>query len=186
MKQAIDVKMGNLLLIDGRIYKVEEVESKGAAKAHKTVNIKMRSISDGKFMEHTYLQEDRLEEADVKRKKALYSYRNGDNFYFLDEETYENYQVSKNLIGNQEAFLKENEKYAIDLYENQVIGVLFPERIRLKVKTAPPGIKQHDSTTAKRITLENGMQIDAPQFIEEGDIVEVDPVTGKYIDRVQG
>ena len=97
----------------------------------------------------------------------------------------ENYQVNKDLIGNKEVFLKENEKYTVDLYENQVLGVIFPERIRLKVKTAPPGIKQHDSTTAKQITLENGMEIDAPQFIEEGDIVEVDPETGKYIDRVQ-
>jgi len=60
-----------------------------------------------------------------------------------------------------------------------------PPRIRLKVTTAPPGIKQHDSVTAKKVTLENGIQVDAPQFIEEGDIVEVDSHTGKYIDRIQ-
>ncbi|MGB2599610.1 MAG: elongation factor P [Candidatus Omnitrophota bacterium] len=185
MKQSIDVKVGNLLLIDGKIYKVEEVEVKGSAKAHKTVNLKMRDILEGKYMEHTYQQEDKLEEADVVNKKALYSYRNGENFFFLDEETYENYQVNKNIIGGKDIFLKENEKYTISIHENTPIDVIFPPRIRLKVTTSPPGIKQHDSVTSKQITLENGMQIDAPQFIEEGDIVEVDSSTGKYIDRIQ-
>jgi elongation factor P len=185
MKQSIDVKVGNLLLIDGKIYKVEGMEVKGSAKAHKTVNLKMRDILEGKYMEHTYQQEDKLEEADVINKKALYSYRDSENFFFLDEETYENYQVSKNIIGEKDVFLKENEKYTISVYENEPIDVIFPPRIRLKVTTAPPGIKQHDSVTNKQITLENGMQIDAPQFIEEGDIVEVDSNTGKYIDRIQ-
>jgi len=185
VKEAIDVRVGNLLLIDGTIYKVEEVEAKGSAKAHKTINIKMRSLLDGKYMEHTYHQEDKLEDADVIHQKALYSYKDGDSFYFLHEETYENYEVNKALIGEKESFLRENEKYTLSLYKNKPIEVIFPERIRLKVASAPPGIKQHDSTTAKEVTLENGMVIDAPQFIEEGDIVEIDSHTGKYIDRVQ-
>jgi len=185
MKQAIDVRSGNLLLIDGTIYKVEEADVKGSAKAHKTVNIKMRSILDGKYMEHTYPQEDKLEEADVTNKKALYSYKDGTSFFFLDEETYESYEVTSEMIGEKEVFLKEDQKYTISIYENRAIDISFPERIRLKVTVSPPGIKQHDSVTAKQVTLENGMEIDAPQFIEEGDIVEVDSTTGKYIDRIQ-
>ena len=185
MKQAIDVKVGNLLLVDGKIYKVDSVEVKGAAKVHKTVNLKMRNILDGKFMEHTYQQEDKLEEADVSTKKALYSYTDGGSFFFLDEETYETYEVKSSIIGDKEHFLKENEKYTVSIYEGQAIDISFPPRIRLKVTTSPPGIKQHDSVTSKEVTLENGMKIDAPQFIEEGDTVEVDSETGKYIDRIQ-
>jgi elongation factor P len=185
MKEAIDVRAGNLLLIDGRIYKVEDVEVKGAAKVHKTVNIKMRDIIEGKYMEHTYHQEDKLEEADVLHKRAAYSYRDGDNFVFLDEETFEQYSVNKGVIGDKDKFLKEEEKYTVEIYEGKPIDVVFPERIRLKVTVSPPGIKQHDSVTPKQITLENGMEIDAPQFIEEGDIVEVDSNSGKYIDRIQ-
>ncbi len=185
MKYAIDIRTGNLLLIDGKIFKVEEVEVKGSAKVHKTVNIKMRSILDGKFMEHTYHQEDKLDEADVSNRYSTYSYKDGETFVFLDEETYENYTVSKEMIGEREVFLKENQRYQVSVYEGRPIDVIFPERVRLKVVTSPPGIKQHDSTTAKEITLENGMKIDAPQFIEEGDIVEVDSNTGKYIDRIQ-
>jgi elongation factor P len=185
MKHAIDVRTGNLLLIDGKIYKVEEVEVKGSAKVHKTVNLKMRDILDGKYMEHTYHQEDKLDEADVLNHKALYSYTDGTSFFFIDEETYENYEVSADVIGNKDVFLKENEKYQISIYEGRAIDVIFPVRIRLKVTTAPPGLHGQDVTTHKQVTLENGMEIDVPQFIEEGAIVEVDSDTGKYIDRVQ-
>ena len=95
MKEAIDVRVGNLLLIDGKIFKVEHVDVKGSAKAHKTVNLKMKDILDGKYMEHTYHQEDKLDEADVTNQKALYSYKDGDSFFFMDEETYESYEVNK-------------------------------------------------------------------------------------------
>jgi len=185
MKQAVEIRAGNLLLIGGSIYKVLEVDVKGSAKAHKTINIKMRGILDGKFIEHTYHQDDKLEEANVVHKKAEYSYMESDFFHFLDEDTYEDYGVSKDLIGEKAVFLKENEKYTIAIYESRPIDVIFPERVRLKVTSSPPGIKQHESTTPKLITLENGMKIDAPQFIAEGDIVEIDPETGKYIDRVK-
>ncbi|MFH1878321.1 MAG: elongation factor P [Candidatus Omnitrophota bacterium] len=184
MKTAIEVRSGNLLLIEGKIFKVESVEVKGSAKAHKTVNLKMRAILDGKYHEHTYHQEDKLEEADVLHKKAIYSYKDGNIFCFIDEETYENYEVKKEIPGEKEKYLKENEKYQIAVYDNSPIDIIFPERVRLKVISSPPGIKQHDSTTAKQVTLENGILIDAPQFIEEGDTVEVDTHTGKYIDRV--
>ena len=186
MKQAIEVKAGNLLLIEKKIYKVEDVEAKGAAKTAKTINIKMRNILDGKYMEHTYHQDDKLEEADVTHNKAVYSYKDGDAFYFLDEETYETYEVNKNIIGEKEVFLKEETKYTVVSYENKAIDVIFPERVRLKVTTAPPGLRQHDtSTTSKEVTLENGMKLDVPQFVEEGDTIEVDSKTGKYIDRIK-
>jgi len=186
MKSAVEVRPGNLLLIGGKIYKVEETEVKGSAKVHKTVSIKMHDILEGKYMEHTYHQDDKLDEADVTSKKVIYSYKDGGSYYFIDEETYENYSINQFMVGKKAVFLKENEKYTISIYDNNPIDVIFPERIRLKVTSSPPGIKQHDATPAKQVTLENGMVIDAPQFIEEGDIVEVDSHTGKYVDRVKG
>ena len=185
MKEPVHLRVGNWLLIEGKIYKVTEVEVKGAAKVHKTVNLKMCSILDQKHIDHTYHQEDKFEEAEVLHKKAIYSYKDDDTFYFIDDESYDNYAVNKNIIGHKEAFLKENEKYIVEVYENTPIDVIFQERIQLKVITSPPGIKQHDSVTPKPITLENGMEIDVPQFIEEGDIVEIDSHTGKYIDRLK-
>jgi elongation factor P len=185
VKQASDVRTGDVLLINDEIFKVEETEAKGAAKTHKTIHLKMRNILTGKHMEHTYQQEDKLEQADVTHKKALYSYKDSDTCCFLDEETYETYAVDEKIIGEKRVFLKENEKYIVVLYEERPIDLIFPERITLRVSTSPPPIKQHDAATYKKITLENGMTVDAPQFIEESDIVEIDTGTGKYIDRVQ-
>jgi elongation factor P len=185
MKTAADARVGDLLLIDKKIFRVEEVETKGSAKAHKTIHLKMNSITDDKHLEHTYNQEDKLEEADVLHKNALFSYEDETFFHFIDEGSYEDYPVPKRLITAYSQFLKENEPYKLELYEGKPINVIFPPRVRLKVTTSPPGIKQHDSTTPKEIILENGMTVDAPQFIEEGDTVEVDTHTGKYIDRIQ-
>jgi elongation factor P len=185
MKTAIEVRTGNLLLIDEKIYKVEEVEVKGSAKAARTINLKMKCITADKHIDHTYQQDDKFEEADVHHQKAIYSYDDETFYYFIDETTYDNYPISKEIVGNKSVFLKENDEYTIEVFEGKAIDVLFPERIQLKVTSSPPGIKQHDSTTAKQVTLENGMRIDAPQFIEEGDLVEIDSHTGKYIDRVK-
>lgn len=185
MKRAVEVKAGNLLLIDGKIYKVNEVEAKGSAKVHKTVSIKMHGVLDGKHAEHTYHQDDKIEEADVTHQKAIYSYKDGENFYFIDQATFENYAVPKEMVGKKENFLKENEVYTVALFESNPISLVFPERIKMKISSAPPGLKgQHDVTTFKEATLENGMKIEVPQFIETDALIEVDPETGKYIDRV--
>jgi len=185
MKRAIEVKAGNLLLIEGKIYKVNEVEAKGAAKAHKTVCIKMHGVLDGKHAEHTYHQDDKIEEADVTHQKAIYSYKDGDIFYFIDQATFESYAVPKEMVGKKESFLKENEVYTVALFESNPISLVFPERIKMKIASAPAGLKgQHDVTTFKEATLENGMKIEVPQFIETDALIEVDPETGKYIDRV--
>lgn len=187
MKAAADVRTGNLLIIDGRIFKVEGVETKGAAKTQKSVNLRMKELVTGKYMENTFHQDDKLEEADVLTKKALYSYTDGDKFYFIDEESCDNYEIGRHSIGAKDIFLKENEKYDVLLQEGVgPLEVNFPERVKLKVVTAPPGIKQHDSSsTSKRVELENGAEIDVPQFVEEGDMVLVSTDTGKYVDRLK-
>ncbi|MDD4202562.1 MAG: hypothetical protein PHQ52_03755 [Candidatus Omnitrophica bacterium] len=186
MKTASEIRVNDVIIINGKLLKVEEIEIKGAAKAHKTINLKMRDVIEHKFVQHTFLQEDKIENAQVLNKKTLYSYKDGESFCFMDEESFENYSIPKEMIGNMEIYLKENAPYYIMIHENNPIGIAFPERVKLKVTTAPSGIKSSESTTPKRVTLENGMEIDTPQFIEENDIVEVSTSTSKYIDRVLG
>ncbi len=185
MKKAGDVKKGNLLLYEGSIFKVEDLGLKGAAKTHKMVNLRMKSIPEGKFKEVTINPEDKLEEAELARKKAAYSYRDEDFFYFLDAETFENYRVPKEFIGEKECFLKENEPLDMSFYEGVPVEVSFPLRIPLKVTSVDKGIKTGESTVSKKARLENGLEIDVPQFIKENDMVEVDSGTFKYIDRLQ-
>jgi len=186
MRKAIDVREGNLLLIDGEIYRADEVHAKGSAKAHKMIGLKLRSIPDGKFKELTLAPEDKVEEADLVHKKATYSYKDNDNFYFLDTETYETYAIQNDFIGKKECFLKEEQQINITFYNERPLEAVFPKRIRLKVTSADKGVRgAQESSTHKKARLENGLEIDVPQFVEENDIVEIDTETFKYIDRIQ-
>ena len=184
MKVASEIRVNDVIIMNGKLLKVEEIEVKGAAKAHKTINLKMHDVMEHKFVQHTFQQEDKLETAQILNRKGLYSYKDGEDFCFMDEESFENYTVPQTMIAEKEIYLKENEAYQIMIYENNPIGIAFPQRVKLKVTTAPPGIKSSEATTPKRVTLENGLEIDAPQFIEENDIVEVNTATSKYLDRV--
>lgn len=186
MRKALEVREGNLLLIDNEIYRVEEVAQKGSAKAHKQIGLKLRSIPEGKFKELTLAPEDKVDEAELIRKKALYSYKDEDFFYFIDAETYDSYSIAKELIGRKECFLKENQEIQIDFFDERPLRVVFPLRIRLNVVSADKGVHgASESSTYKKARLENGLEIDVPQFVEENDVVEVDTESMKYIDRIQ-
>ena len=180
------MREGNILLIDNEIYRVEELDHKGAAKAHKMVGLKLRSLRQGKFKELTLAPEDKVEDTDLVHKKAVYSYKDSDYFYFLDTETYEAYPIKQEFVGKRECFLKENQEISITFYNEQPIEAVFPKRIRLKITSADKGVRgAQESSTYKKARLENGLEIDVPQFIEENDIIEIDTLTFKYIDRIQ-
>ncbi|MDD5439959.1 MAG: hypothetical protein PHS37_07220 [Candidatus Omnitrophica bacterium] len=179
------MREGNLILINNEIFKVEEIDLKGSAKAHKTVSLKLRSIPEGKFKEITLNHEDKVDEAVVVHRKAAYSYSDGDSHYFADPETFEQYPLRKELVGGKEIFLKEELDIHIVFYQDAPIEAVFPKRVRLKVANADKGVHGGGETTFKKARLENGMEIDVPQFVVENDIVEVDTDTGHYVDRVQ-
>ncbi len=183
MKTASELKANDVIILKGKLCRVQDISFKGTGKTHKTIEAKMHDIVDDKLVEHTFHQEDKLEDVRVSQQKASYSYKNGEDFCFLDQETFETYTVKNNLIADKEIFLKENDVYTLLVYESNPIGIMFPEKVSLKVTTAPPGLKGEE--TYKRITLENGMEIDSPQFIEEGDTIELCTKTNKYLDRLQ-
>jgi len=185
MKKALEVRVGNVLKFENQVYRVIEIRTKGAAKAHNIIDLKLKSIPEGKFMERTFNPEEKVEEADVIRKKVTFSYKDESSLYFLDAETYEQYSLPREAVGKKELFLKDNAELEIDFNEGAPLSVVFPKRIRLRVSQAPKGIKESESTTPKQVTLENGMELTVPQFIETGDLVEVDSQTGKYVDRIK-
>ena len=183
MKTASELKTNDVIILNKKLCRIQEISFKGTAKTHKTVEVKMHEIIEDKQTEHTFHQEDKIEDVRVSQQKTSYSYKNNEDFCFMDQETFETYTISKNLIADNEIFLKENDVYTILVFESTPIGIMFPDRITLKVRTAPPGLKGEE--TYKRITLENGMEIDSPQFIEEGNTIELCTKTKKYLDRLQ-
>jgi len=185
MKKANDIREGNLILMDDEVYRVDGVELKGSAKAHKQVGLKLRSVPHGKFKDIAMSPEDKVEEADVIHKKAVYSYRDNDNYYFMDPQTFETHAIANTIIGKKSCFLKEEQEINVTFFQERLLEVSFPKRIKLKVTSADKGVKGgQESGPYKKARLENGLEVDVPQFMKDGDTIEVDTETFAYINRV--
>jgi elongation factor P len=103
----------------------------------------------------------------------------------MNPETFEQIALPTEAIGDYEKFLQPNMRIPVEFYEGNPINIVFPEAVELTVVTAPPGLHEHETSTFKTVTLENGMEVLAPQFIKEGDILRIETATAKYLERVR-
>lgn len=184
MLEASQIRVGTILLMGSELYKALSVYKSGTAKAEKQLNVSMKSIPEGKFQEKVFSPHERITDIIPERKKAQYMYLEDENVYFMDENTYDEFTISKGIFGKKLFFIKEGDSFTILFHDNNPIDVEFPSRIKLKVIQAPPPIRD-GSSIYKRVRLENDTETEVPQFIEEGDVLEIDPETNRYIDRVK-
>ena len=185
VKDATEIRLGNVLKVDNAVSKVIAQEIRGTGKFGKTVHLKLKSLTDGRFIEKTYRAEERVDAIDVHFVKLQYLYRDGDAFYFMNNQTYEQFPLSAKAIGKQEILLKENmEVNAICLDDDKPISLEFPRQVELKVTSTPPGVKGQTDTTYKEAELENGLKILVPQFVKEGETIRINTDDFSYLDRV--
>jgi elongation factor P len=184
LKEASQIHVGNILLIDGELFKVLSASFSGTAKAEKQIKVSMKSIPEGKFRERVFHPDDKVDDITPEAKKAQYTYSDNENVYFMDEQAFEQFSLSKALFGERVVFLKEGQSFNIRFFNNNPIDIDFPPRVRLKVIQAPPATR-NGSGVYKKVRLENDIEVDAPQFIKEDDVVEIDSETMQYIDRVK-
>ena len=114
-----------------------------------------------------------------------YLYSDGAEFYFMNPDTFEQISLPKESIGPHEKFLQPNLRVPVALCEGRPVKVVFPDAVEFKVVSAPPGLRGRDTTTHKTVVLDNGMEVLAPEFIKEGDIVKIEVATGKYLERIR-
>jgi elongation factor P len=180
-----EIKPGITLKIEERLYKVLEIfRHAGSGQMHGFVELKLKDMHFGNFSERRFKMTDKLEEVELTKRQMEYIYTTGDEFYFMDCETYEQVPVNKNAIGTSEKFLKEGSKVTIELLGEQPIAIQFPKVIEIKVTSTGPGIREAQDNTMKPATLENGIDILVPHFVATGDTVRIDTEKLKYIDRV--
>lgn len=180
----IDIHEGMLLLIDQKVYKVISCELRGSAQAHKIAHVALKSISEGHYIEKKYNPGEKVEQIFPERINMQYLYKDGDDYYFMNAQTYEQFAVPHTIVGNVGLYLKENVQIQVEFYKGQPIDIVFPKTVELKVVASPPGIHEGGDTTFKEVTLENNQRLLVPQFIKDADIVRIDVETGKYIERV--
>ncbi len=184
MSGATEVRVGNVIRVDGKICKVLSQEIRGTGKFGKTVHAKIKSLEDGNVQEKSWRAEDKIETVEVQYVKMQYLYREGGRFYFMNMTNYEQYALPAGAVGKQEVFLKENLEINVLFAENKPVNVEFPRLIELKVVSSPLGVKGGGDSTYKEVELENGLKILAPQFIKEGEIIRVSAEDLSYVERV--
>lgn len=179
-----DFKNGVTFEMDGKVVQVVEFQHVKPGKGAAFVRTKLRDVINGTVVEKTFSPTDKFPPAVIERKDMQYMYQDGDLYYFMDTESYEQIPVSKDLMSDNFKFVKEEMICRINSYKGNVFAVEPPMFVELEITDTEPGFKGDTATgTTKPATLETGAIIKVPLFIEKGTRIKIDTRTGEYIER---
>ena len=184
MISAGDFKNGITIEMDGGIWQIIEFQHVKPGKGAAFVRTKIRNVITGAVVEKTFNPNDKYPTAFIERKDMEYSYSDGDLYYFMDTETWEQLPINKSVLSDNFKFVKENMVCKVLSYKGNVFGVEPPNFVELQVTKTDPGFKGDTATNAtKPATLETGAEIKVPLFIDEGEVIQIDTRTGEYMGR---
>jgi len=180
-----EIKLGSLLKINNEPYVVIKSAHSKVARGGAVLKIKLKNLISGNVLEKTFQGNDKAEVATTQEKNSQYLYKDSDDAYFMDNESYERFNLSIEQLGDAMNWLKDGTDVKVLYFENQPVSIKLPPKISLKVTSAPPGVKGNSAgNITKVIKLETGVEISAPMFINEGDKIKINTETGKYAERV--
>ena len=181
-----DLKKGTLFEWEGEPFRVVDYKQKVMGRGGSIVNVRIKSLLDGKVLEKTFKGNEQLERADVSSQGVQYLYNDGANFFFMNGESFEQFEVAADLVGDGAGYLKEGDQVQLQFFDNRPITVELPKNVPLKV-TYTEGAVKGDTTSSitKDATLETGLTIRVPAFIKQGDVISVDTASGAYRERVK-
>lgn len=179
-----DLKKGTLFKLDGTPYRVVDYNQKVMGRGGSIVNVRIKSLTDGKVLEKTFKGNEAVEPADVGYQNVQYLYKDGAKFYFMDTDSYEQIELPVDLVGGQGGYLKDGDTLKAQTFEGQVISIELPKNVYLQV-TYTESVVKGDTTSSvlKDAKLETGISVKVPAFIKQGDIISVDTETGAYRER---
>lgn len=181
-----DLKKGTLFQLEGVPYRVVDYNQKVMGRGGSIVNVRIKSLLDGKVLEKTYKGNEQLDTADVSNQSVQYLYNDGTIFYFMNEETFEQFEISADLVGDSAGYLKEGDRLQLQFFNSQPISVDLPKNVPLKVTYTEDAVKgDTTSNVQKDATLETGITVKVPAFIKQDDVISVDTATGAYRERVK-
>lgn len=184
MYSITDLKKDTVLQIDGVPYKVVEYAQKQMGRGGSIVNVRLKNLLDGSVIPKTFKGSDKIEQADVSYQKVQFLYQDGDMLHFMDESTYDQFEIANDVVGDSAQFLKEGANATLQLFEGRVINAELPIKVPLKVTEAPDVVRgDTQSTVLKTVTLETGAEVQTPIFIKVGDSIVVDTRDGSYVER---
>jgi len=185
MISAGDFRNGVTFEMEGQVMQIIEFQHVKPGKGAAFVRTKLRNVISGSVVERTFNPTDKFPPAYVERKDMEYLYNDGELYYFMDVESYEQIPLNAELLGDEFKFIKENTICKILSYKGNVFGVEVPNFVELEVTDTEPGFRGDTATNVtKPATLETGAEIKVPLFIDRGEIIRIDTRTGEYLARV--
>jgi elongation factor P len=178
------IKTVKNIILNDQPYIVLYHEHSKTGRAGSVLRTRLKNLATGSILEKTFQGAENVEEADIAKSKVQYIYKENGDYYFMDNVSYEQFSLPQNVIGNAADYLKEGTEITLLNWNGTAINIELPIKMTLKVMEAPPGIRGNTvSTGGKVVTLETGLKINTPLFVNAGDKVIVNTEKGEYVSR---
>jgi elongation factor P len=185
MINATQIRRGMIILMDNKLYRVEEMDHVTPGRYKSTIHVKMRDLESNVRSPFRFGSSDRVEKVSLDTKEVSYSYHDGMNFIFMDNTTYDQISLDKEFIGDNVYYLKENETYQMEFFQGRPINIIPPLSMEFVVAETEKNMKgSMVQASYKPAKLEGGLEVTVPPFIEPGNVIKVDTRDGSYIERV--
>lgn len=179
-----DFQKGVFIEFKGEPHQIIDFQFVNPGKGSAFVRTKLKNIKSGRVQEFTYKSGESVTQIPIEVHEMQYLYRENEKYVFMNNRTYEQTHLAKDIIGNFSQFIKEGEIYQILIHSGEAVGMRFPKKVRLKVIGAEEGVKGNTVAGAKKlVTVETGAKITVPLFIKKGDLIVIDLETGEYLER---
>lgn len=180
-----DLRKGVIFEIDNSLFRVIEYSFNKPGRGNATIKIKARDLRRGNTLEKTFTSGERVKDVRLDFHNAQYLYNDGELYYFMDVETYEQPAIPASIVGEYSGFLKGEMEVKLTFFENEPLDIELPTTVDLEVTYAEPAVKGDTATgVTKRVETETGLSVNVPYFVATGDKIRVDTRTGEYVTRV--
>lgn len=180
-----DLKAGLQIELNGEPYEVLTKEFIKYAQRRPVMACKLRNLISGKVIKYTFQQSDTIAEADLEKIQAQYLYKDAENYYFMDNESYEQFSLPEKTVGEKGQFLIEGAEVTVLKFKEKPINISLPIKMKFKVVSAPPAVRGNTASgsVTKEVEIETGAKIKVPLFIKENDEIIIDTRDGSYVER---
>jgi len=185
MITATQLRKGTTFELDGELYKVLSYQHHKPGRGNAIIRTTLRNLRKGTIIEKNFLSGERFQDIRLDHSTVQFLYRDGDLYYFMDTETFEQTPLSAEVLGEAVKYLKEASQLELSAYEGEPLDIELPTTVDLEVVEADPGFAGDTATGAtKQVTVETGLKVQTPLFVEVGDVIRVDTRNGSYVTRV--
>ncbi|MEX2031401.1 MAG: elongation factor P [Dehalococcoidia bacterium] len=180
-----DFKKGSTVELDGALYRMEDVHHVKTKKSA-VYRVKLRDLRAGHITERTFNAGDKLALARVERRKMQYLYGDGEQYTFMNSETFDQIMIPQAIVAEALPYIRESDEVQVILHGDEALGIELPAAVELQITQSDPGVKGDTATGAtKPATLETGLVVNVPLFMEVGDVIKVSTSDGKYLERIK-